>query len=306
MTMTCLLRGFARAGVLLALLLATVSPSHAAPYDTPALSVVDAGLFQVTLRVAAGPSGAPSGFLVQWMEQDDFDRLGGWPAGSDPALVFCAYVGVPTLNLWGATDFRLAPGVEAMVQPGDVFDETGIVTNAIDVLQPGHQYVFRAQTVGDASSGASNYSLMADAFTMGSAECTQGFWKNHEDLWPPFCTPMILGSVDYSKNQLLAIFNEPASGNGLISLAHQLTAAQLNICNGSDPGPIASTIAAADALIDGLVCPPIGSGYLAPSATSALTEQLDRYNNGKLGGVINCPTRVRTNATWGRIKALYR
>ncbi len=300
------LRVFVRAGAPLALLLAAALPTHAAPYDPPALSVVDAGLFQVTLHVQAGTSGAPSGFLVQWMDVDDFDRLGGWPADSDPALVFCAYIGVPTLNLWGATDFRLAPRADAMVQPGDVFDETGIVTNAIDVLQPGHQYVFRARTVGDASSGASSYSLMADAMTLGSAECTQGFWKNHEDLWPPPCTPMLLGTVDYTKSQLLAILNEPARGNGLISLAHQLIAAKLNFCNGSNSAPIAATIAAADALIGGLVCPPIGSGYLEPSATSSFTEQVDEFNNGKLGGVIDCPTPVHTNATWGKLKRLYR
>jgi hypothetical protein len=292
--------------LMMLLLPALAGPARSAPYEAPALSVVDAGMFQVTLRVQAAASGAPSGFLVQWMDQDDFDRLGGWPADSDPALVFCAYVGVPTLNLWGASDFRLGPQSAAMVQPGDEFDETGVVTNAIDVLQPGHQYVFRAQAVGDASSGASDFSLMTDAFTTGSAECTQGFWKNHEDLWPPFCTPMLLGTVDYTKNQLLAIFNQPASGNGLISLAHQLIAAKLNFCNGSDPAPIEATVAAADALIDGLVCPPIGPGWIDPSVTSPLTEQLDRYNNGKLGGVLNCPTLVRMNATWGRIKTLYR
>jgi hypothetical protein len=301
------LRMLARTSAVMMLLLpALAGPARSATYEAPSLSVVDAGLFQVTLRIKAGTSGAPSGFLVQWMDVDDFDRLGGWPQSSDPTLVYCAYLGVPTLNLWGATDFRLAPGAAAMVQPGDVFDETGIVTNSIDVLQPGHQYVFRAQAVGDASSGASGYSLMADATTAGSAECTQGFWKNHEDLWPPACTPMLLGSVDYTKSQLLAIFNEPAQGNGFLSLAHQLIAARLNLCNGSDPGPIAATLAAADGMIGGLVCPPIGSGYLDPAATSPLTEQLDRYNNGKLGGVLACPTAVRSSVTWGRLKALYR
>jgi len=304
--MSSWLRGFARCGALLSLLLAPAVASHAAPYDTPALSFVDAGLYQVTLRVATGPSGAPSGFRVEWMTRNDYARLGGWPVTVDPALVYCAYVGAPTLNLWGASSFQLAPQSAAIIQPGDLFDETGIVTNAFDELKPGLEYVFRARAEGDATSGPSSYSALLSARTSGTAECTQGFWKNHPGLWPPDCTPMLLGTVLYSKADLLAIFGEPAVGNGLISLAHQLIATKLNVCNGSNPAPIAATIAAADAMIGALVCPPIGSGWLDPSATSPLTEQLDRYNNGKLGGVIDCPTSVRSSATWGRIKTLYR
>jgi len=303
--MTCWLRGFARGGALL-LLLGSVSPALAATYDTPAVSIVDAGLFQVTLRVGAGPSGAPNGFQVQWMTRDDYDRLGGWPEVSDPALVFCSYVGTPTLNLWGASDFHLAPRSAAMIQPGDLFDETGVTTNGFGQLEPGLVYVFRARAEGDATAGPSAYSAVLSAGTIGSAECTQGFWKNHPNLWSSACTPILLGSVLYSKADLLAIYGQPAVGNGLISLAHQLITAKLNVCNGSSPLPVASTIATADAMVDGHVCPPIGSGWLDPSVTSPLTEQLDRYNNGKLGGVIDCPTSVRTHATWGKLKSLYR
>src|SRR5687767_5945628 len=52
---------------------------------------------------------------------------------------------------------------------------------------------------------------------------TQGFWKNHPEDWP--VDELTLGNVTYSKDELLAIFGEPVSGNGLISLAHQLIAA---------------------------------------------------------------------------------
>ena len=305
--MSQVLRMMARScAAMMMLLPALAGPARSAAFDTPTISFVDAGLFQVTLRVQAGVSGATNGFQVDWMRKSDYDRLGGWPVGPDPALVFCAYVGTPTLNLWGASDFRLGPQADAMIQPGDLFDETGVVTSALDELQPGLEYVFRARAREDAVSGASGYSATLGAQTAGSAECTQGFWKNHPDVWPPSCTPIMLGTVTYSKADLLAIFGEPAVGNGLISLAHQLITAKLNVCNGSSPAPIAATIAAADALIGGLVCPPIGSGYLQPSLSSPLTEKLDRFNNGKLGGVIDCPTAVRSRATWGLIKTLYR
>ena len=141
--------------------------------------------------------------------------------------------------------------------------------------------------------------------TTGNPECTQGFWKNHPEVWPPGCTPMLLGTVAYSAAQLMSIYNEPAVGNGLISLAHQLITAKLNSCNGSNLTNVAATIAAADALIGGLVVPPVGGGFLSPASTSALTQTLDDYNNGIIPGVVACVTPAR-KSTWGGLKSLYR
>ncbi|MBI4463262.1 MAG: hypothetical protein HY647_01035 [Acidobacteria bacterium] len=127
---------------------------------------------------------------------------------------------------------------------------------------------------------------------------TQGFWKTHggthpanrpqPNAWPPSAVPMLLGTQSYPQAQLLAIFNEPVVGNGLLSLAHQLIAAKLNIANGADGSTVATAIADADTLIGGLVVPPIGGGWLAPADTSALTTILDNYNNGLLGPA-HCP-----------------
>lgn len=110
---------------------------------------------------------------------------------------------------------------------------------------------------------------------------TQGYWKNHPAAWP--VSSLSLGSVSYSKAQLLNIFKTPVKGNGLISLSHQLIAAKLNIASGASSASIASTIASADALIGGLVVPPIGNGFLSPSSTSSLTSSLDNYNTGLTG-----------------------
>jgi hypothetical protein len=82
---------------------------------------------------------------------------------------------------------------------------------------------------------------------------------------------------------LCNIFNKPAAGNGLIALAHQLMAAKLNIANGADGSAVATDIANADALIGSLVVPPVGSGFLAPSATSTLITALTNYNEGATG-----------------------
>jgi len=94
---------------------------------------------------------------------------------------------------------------------------------------------------------------------------------------------MMLGTVAYAAGDLLAILDKPASGNGLIALAHQLIAAKLNVAAGADPTTVAGEIATADALIGGLVVPPVGSGYLAPSLTSGLVAALASYNEGATG-----------------------
>ncbi len=113
-----------------------------------------------------------------------------------------------------------------------------------------------------------------------------GFWKTHyADSWPNVVVSsgLTLGTVSYTAAELENIFNTAPAGNGLIILAHQLIAAKLNIARGADGSSIAGAIAAADALIGGLVVPPVGGGSLAPAATGALTTALDNYNNGLTG-----------------------
>jgi uncharacterized repeat protein (TIGR01451 family) len=115
----------------------------------------------------------------------------------------------------------------------------------------------------------------------GGCTFTQGFWKTHPEAWP--VSSLTLGTVSYTSDELEAIFNEPVAGNGLISLAHQLIAAKLNVASGADPTAISQAIADADAMIDGLVVPPVGSGSLAPGDTSDLVDSLTDFNEGLTG-----------------------
>ena len=127
---------------------------------------------------------------------------------------------------------------------------------------------------------------------------TQGYWKNHgptprgnnSNEYP--VTSLTLGANSYTDVQLELILRSAVKGNGLISLAHQLIAAKLNIANGSDPSTIQGTIAEADALIATLgskKVPPIGNGYLSPASVSRLVDKLTKYNEGTLpGGPSHC------------------
>jgi hypothetical protein len=101
---------------------------------------------------------------------------------------------------------------------------------------------------------------------------------NNVNEWP--VQELTLGTRLYSADELCSIFQLPASGNGLVALAHQLIAAKLNFENGADHDDIDDEVAYADSLIDGLVIPPVGTGFLEPRVTGATTDALTDYNEG--------------------------
>jgi hypothetical protein len=161
-----------------------------------------------------------------------------------------------------------------------------------------------ACTGAEPAQNAWSPALMATTRLASECVFSMGYWKTHPELWP--VTSITLGTVSYSRSELLTILTAPVRGNGLLILAHQLIATELNIANGGDPASIIATIAAENDLIGGLVVPPMGGGYLDPASVSALTQVLEDYNNGLIGSG-NC---LRPNPThtvsWGQVKILYR
>jgi len=141
------------------------------------------------------------------------------------------------------------------------------------------EFFERAAAQGDANAETNlGWMLIRKASGLHTARFPVG---NNQNLWP--VASLTLGSVSYTDLQLLSIFNTPAQGNGLLTLAHQLIAAKLNIANGADSTAIAQAISDADALIGSLVVPPVGGGLLAPGATSTLVQALTAYNEGLTG-----------------------
>lgn len=277
--------------------------------DAPALEFVSSGRTSMSVRVIAGASGAPKGFTLEWLPAATYDQLGGFPAAGDPRILKGDFFGVPTLNTQdGTTSYRLQSVDDAGVQLGDLFDETGVATQQSGELLEGTEYVVRVRANADGDLGASASSTVVRATTLSRSlqDCTytQGYWKNHTEVWP--VGNLTLGTVNYSAAQLLAIFNQPAAGNGLLSLAHQLIAAKLNIAQGATPtAAVNAAIAAADGMIGALVAPPIGAGSLSPGATSGLTTTLDNFNQG-ITGPGHCGSTPTRTPTWGGLKSLYR
>ena len=294
--------------IALALLLSVIATAaFAANVDTPAIATGVNGHAKATLTITAGPSGLPNGFTVWWMDQATFLANGGtWPALETSEIGAAAFTGAPTLNTFDGqyTTFRLAPNQTIRIEIGDLFQETGVDGDTGE-LNYGSRYYFTAFGLDELGNKASELSVTVNSSTTNSTNCTYtiGYWKNHTELWP--VTDLTLGTVNYTAAELLSILNQSVEGNGLVSLAHQLIGALLNIANGADPTAAQAAIDDANDLIGGLVVPPVGAGFIHPSETDALTQTLDDYNNGIIGPG-HCGSVPARQETWGGIKALYR
>jgi hypothetical protein len=214
-----------------------------------------------------------------------------------PSYCGASFSGVPGC----ATNYSLAPNACITVNIGDnLFDTCGASSSCPNQpLDCDTEYVFRsfAHNVPgglNKSDFSATLTCKTDPCGGGDTDCTytQGYWKTHgpegcvagnnTNQWA--ATSLTLGNVSYTDLQLCSIFNTPAAGNGLISLAHQLIAAKLNVAKGAVPDlATAQCILEADTLIGDLVVPPVGSGSLPSSVTSALTACLTSFNEGTTG-----------------------
>ena len=114
------------------------------------------------------------------------------------------------------------------------------------------------------------------------SNCTysQGYWKQHPEVWP--VDGLIIGEVNYLKEDALLVLDTPPQGDATFILAHQLIAAKLNILNGAEPGFIEQTILDADGW---LAANPLGTNPENPEREVgiALAEVLEMYNTGEIG-----------------------
>jgi hypothetical protein len=246
--------------------------------------------------VRAGSTGAPAGFSLQWITKDLFDQLGGkWPSSDDPRVCSGSFSGNAQLSR-----YNLLPNEAVFVRVGEFLFDNGASTNCLDALLCNTVYVFRAFAHATSTLQRSDFTpnlLCSTTNQCASTNCvfTQGYWKTHgpglcvtgqnTNQWP--VEWLILGDRNYSASELCAVLQTPASGNGLVAMAHQLIAADLNIANGASADTIAATITDANNLVDSLVIPSVGTGFLPPSSTSADETLLERYNSGN-NGPLHC------------------
>ena len=246
----------------------------------------DATQASLKIRICAGADGARRGSLLRWK-----DGLEGEIRPTDPAAFCISRFATEALGHWLKKNECLTVTIGELLAS----QSTSTTPPACpEALQCGKSCGFSARALPTPTKRASSFSTPVYCATLpctSSGQCTytQGFWKSlgpipvggNSNEWP--VTSLTLGTVTYSSFQALSILNKAPAGNGLVTLAHQLIAAKLNVANGADDSAIAASITAADTLIGGLVIPPVGTGSLAPSAVSALVTALTNYNEGKTG-----------------------
>ena len=269
----------------------TPTPAPTPAANSIAISYETSAASNIAISVTAGQAGAPAGFSVQWMTLADYVALGNqWPVASGvpnaaaPSFCKANFSGIVP---WGSAcaSYNLHAGQSVTITIGDdsLYDNCAVSSPCSDSpLLCNTAYVFRV------SAAASNVDLRSNTIMCATLPCvgspctyTQGYWRNHPNAWP--VTSLTLGTVTYQAAELMAILDNPAQGNGLVILTHQLIAAKLNIANGADPSAVQQAVTDADNMIGALVVPPIGNGYLQPAQTGDLTETLTEYNEGTIG-----------------------
>jgi hypothetical protein len=253
----------------------------------------------VQVCAAATGTGATAGFSLQWMRAADYAANGGaWYSSDDPRLCKASFSG----NARGSR-YDLGPGECVTVSLGDLLFDNGASASCTAALACGTDYVVRTFAHATCARNRSDFtpdltvSTLACGHTGGGCTRPQDYWRFYNPQFCPFVpgdlggnhcvdwrvTSLTLGSVSYTVEDLISILNAPASGNGLLALAHQLIAAKLNVAAGADDSAVATTIAAADALVGGLVVPPVGDGSLDPGVVATYTATLAAFNEGAIG-----------------------
>lgn len=276
--------------LVVAFLILTVAVAGKTKSKMDTLTLLCGGSTQtsINIQVVAGATGAPAGFTLQWMTAEQF-AAGGWSQLEQGIGCDGSFSGNANLSR-----YNLGPGQAVTVNVGEFLFDQGTSTSCPEALICGTEYVFRAFAHATSTLQRSDFTAELYCSTLpcnSDDPCTftQGYWKTHgpsptgnnSNEWP--VTSLMLGTVTYSDIELQAILDTPAAGNGLIALAHQLIAAKLNVASGADPTDVQDAITDADALIGSLVVPPIGSGFMNSSLTSALTTILTNYSEGAIG-----------------------
>ena len=183
-------------------LLGTAIPASSRTLDSPTISLVKAATVHLTVQIASGPSGAPEGFVVEWMPRMAYDLMGGWPGDpASPDIHRSLFTGVPTFHaLPNGAGFQLDPDASASVVPGELFDETGVDANDVNELTAGTGYVLRTRPItGGSITDGPNSANLYTSTSPRSFGCTytQGYWKNHPSAWPVL--NVTLGAVTYNR-----------------------------------------------------------------------------------------------------------
>jgi hypothetical protein len=265
-------------------------------FSTPTITCVDpSGTDYIDIQVCAGATGAPAGFSIQWETLADYNTY-GWPADSSCPLdvngnqtcgdSFCkaSFSGNASFS-----NYNLAAFACVTVRIGDLLLDNGASTDCPNRLLCGTEYVFRAFAHANSAKNRSAFTANLICSTLdcnpGCDPCVKsfGYYAQHCEVISGLTggAGLTVGCQTYTDAQLCDILHAtPAGGNALVSLAHQVINARLNLlCPGVSQAyidAVSTNLASADALMctTGAV-PPVGSGSLTGAQAGASILALD-------------------------------
>jgi hypothetical protein len=206
-------------------------------------------------------------------------------------LIFRAWdttASFPPLPTGGGHEVKVVANTCSLVQ--DLYVD-GLLVGSVRATSGGAPAGMATVVFGDTGNIAKHGLFYYDDESFEEFDCavptpcplSHGFWKNHANDWPT--DSLTLGGETYGTDDLLRLLRMPTRADASLILARQLIAAKLTVANGSDPAPVATTIADADDALGAF------AGRLPyrvrPSSSEgqgmvALAAILDEYNNGHL------------------------
>lgn len=149
------------------------------------------------------------------------------------------------------------------------------------------EFPMKIESVPGSGNWDTDYDHIYGDMTIGAIEVlegctyTQGYWKNHEDMWPAGLSPD--ADFFYSEMTWAEVFDEPVKGRPYFNLAHQWMAAALNVTNGASIP--ADVLDAWNDAMDYFNSDPDINDKKPSNADDLLgwAKMLDDYNNGYTG-----------------------
>lgn len=264
--------------------------------DTPALITTQSNRSSIELQVTAGASGAPGGFVIQWVRFSDYmSNNGQWPHASDKRVETATFSGEPATSR-----YSLSPNQSINVKIGDLLFDAGVSSTHVYALSSQGEFLFRVFALGtnrlaqsDPSSPVVASLLLANPDCPSTGNCVRNlaYWKQNGpgkcnagssvNLWP--LASLSLGSKTYDAPALCDLLQRASDEFGLNSMAQQLVTAKLNVAANADAAVIAASIEAADLLIGNQTLPALGKNGFPTPQTFALVIALTNYNEGCTG-----------------------
>lgn len=313
--------------------------------DAPTITCVSSTPSSITLRICAGPSGAPGGISIHWSTCNLVTNgKVPDPSGGGFAISLSGNCGGPNnpapwnLGPSGCKEITINANTLINAQAEGCGASSDLVTDLLCNTCYAFQ-VFAHESTGQHACSKSDDSPVVQCTTApcvtGECTLTWGYWKTHgpagcnppnkDNLWP--VNSLTIGGLPMNQDALCSIFgtnpgacakggSSNGGANAVIILEHQLIAAMMNVANGAINCSFANAaISSANSLLSGFENACVGTSTPLGQEMVQAASLLETYNSDQC----TCPSQLTTkpqasptapsatkHSSWGQLKSIYR